>query len=317
MKSKTLFSGAGRDPYYENLRSLENQNVYRQFVDELWAEYEPYADTSFLSRARNHNFQSAYWEMYLGCSLLRERIPVETRKQRKEHLGGGNHGPDFKVGGANGYWLEATTPSAGTDADAVPPSKPGIVRDVPDEKAKLRILHALRDKARQRLEFIQKGLVNESDKYVIAVNLGSIPPLPDLHPPRLARTVFGLGYPEASLDLESGALLDIRYQEKNILYKQSGAAIPSAFRKHRDFEDAGYEGIAAILSSSMTAFNSCQPWFDHNLYRMGDDYCIVHNPLADKQHKLPLGFLPRGEEYWLNCRGDVESMSWKDKQDSS
>ena len=125
-----------------------------------------------------------------------------------------------------------------------------------------------------------------------------------------------LGYPIVSLNVRTRALSEIDYQPRKALYKHSGAAIPSVFLEHQQSDDSGYEGIAAVLSSSMTAFNSCRPWFDHNLYKMGDDYCIVHNPLADHQHTLPVGFLPRGEEYWLTRDENLESISWKGKQDS-
>jgi hypothetical protein len=51
---------------------------------------------------------------------------------------------------------------------------------------------------------------------------------------------------------------------------------------------------------------------------LGDDYCILHNPLADGQTQLPLGFLKLGQEYWLNDTGVMDSNLWfKDRAQRS
>jgi len=68
----------------------------------------------------------------------------------------------------------------------------------------------------------------------------------------------------------------------------------------------------------MTPVNSCDPWFDHRKFVLGDGYCIIHNPLADRQNQLPLGFLKLGGEYWLNDTGVMDSGLWfKDRAQRS
>jgi hypothetical protein len=190
-----------------------------------------------------------------------------------------------------------------------------VARGVPDDEAKLRLLHAIRDKAKQRLCFIKEGWVDPTNWYVVAVNIGKIPHVPDLDPPRIVRAVLGLGFPEVSMDVNSGALSNWRYQPQDRIFKRSSASSVSTRifldRKQPDYPDnTGYEGLSAVLSSGMTPFNSCEPWFDHSKFVLGDDYCIIHNPLADKQNQLPLGFLKLGREYWLNDAGVLDSNLW-------
>ena len=316
MKPESFFTVQGRDTRYENLRSNADYQGIRDLIEEMWEEYLPYADSDFLAKAQKDDFQACYWEMYLGCSLLRQNMQIELRKERQERRGLPNEGPDFRIIAPYKFWLEATSAEPGTGRDAVPEPEFNVVCDVPDDQIKLRILQAIRDKAKQRLHFIEKGLVDPADCYVVAVNFGKIPYEPDLDPPRLVRAVFGLGFPEVSMNVDSGALADWRYQPQDHIVKQSSSLVSTRiFLDHEQSDDpdyVGYEGLSAILSSQMEPFKSCDPWFSHNKYVnknvTGDDYCIVHNPRA--KNPLPHGFLKCGQEYWLNDAGDLESNSW-------
>lgn len=308
MKSENFFAVQGKDARYENLRSNSDHQKIRDFIDEMWKEYFPYADLNFPAKARNDAFQARYWEMYLGCSLLRQGMKIEKRAERRNRRGSPAQGPDFRIIAPYNFWLEATAPGPGTGEDAVPEAEFGVVRDVPDDQIKLRILQAIRDKAKH----IQKGLVDPADCYVVAVNLGKIPHEPDLDPPRIVRAVFGWGLPEVSMNPNSGAISDSRYQPQDYVVKQSSAPVSTRIfldseqSDHPDY--VGYEGLSAVLSSEMEPFNSCEPWFDHNKYMMGDDYCIVHNRRAT--NPLPHGFLKCGREYWFNDAGNLESKLW-------
>ena len=116
--------------------------------------------------------------------------------------------------------------------------------------------------------------------------------------------MLGIGFPEVSMDVNSGTLSNWRYQPQNQIFKQSAASVSTRIfldrEQSNDPDYAGYKGLIAILSSGMTPFNSCEPRFDHNKFVIGDDYCIIHNSLADEQNQLPLGFLRLGREYLLN-----------------
>ncbi len=312
MKPADFFAVQGNDARYENLRSNPDYQEIRHFIEEMWEDFFPYADLDFPVKARKDDFQACYWEMYLGCSLLRQNMQIEPREKRKERWGSPDQGPDFRILPPHPFWLEATTAEPGTGRDAVPEPKFNVVCDVPDDQIKLRILQAVRAKAKQRLDFIRKGWIDRTDCYVVAVNLGKIPHEPDLDPPRLVRAVSGFGLLEVSMDMNSGARSNWRYQPQDHIVKQSSAPVSTRIfldpeqSDHPDY--VGYEGLSAVLSSEMEPFKSCDPWFNHTKYVIGDDYCIVHNPRAT--NPLPHGFLPCGREYWLNKAGEWECKPW-------
>ena len=311
IQTKKFFSIQGKDKEYENLRvSIDCQDI-RDFIEDMWKEFLPYADSKFLSKARDEDFQAHYWEMYLGYSLLRQNMQIEPRIERESP----DEGPDFRILAPYRLWIEAITPSAGTTEDAVPEATLGVARNVPDNEAKLRLLHAIREKAKQRLDFIKKGQIRDTDCYVVAVNTGKFPFLPDIDPPRIVRAVFGLGLPEVSMDVRSRTLFDLRYQPKDKISKKRSSELISSkiFLKREQYKPdhldyRGYEGLSAVLSSKMTPFS--EPLFNHSKFVIGDDYCIVHNLMANKQNQLPIGFLQLGQEYWTNDAGVLNSRLW-------
>lgn len=314
MKPSNFFSVQGKDERYEKLRVQPDWQEIHDLIEEMWKEYSPYADSDFLPKARNEDFQARYWEMYLGCSLLRQNMQIEPRAVRRRLWASPNKGPDFKIVGLYRLlWIEAIAPGAGNTEDAVLEAEPGVARSVPDDEAKLRILHAIREKAKQRLDYIKKRWVHPTDWYVIALNTGKFPDLPDLDPPRIVRAVLGLGFPEVSMDVNSGALSNWRYQDQGHILRRSSTSVSTKIFLYREPPDdpkrAGYEGLSAVLSSGVTPW--CELCFDHSRYMLGDDFCIIHNPLADKQNPLPLGFLKLGQEYWLNdVTGVLDSKLW-------
>jgi hypothetical protein len=260
----------------------------------MWKEYQPYADSNFLSKARDHDFQASFWELYLGCSLLRQDMQIEPRAERSRLWGSSDKGPDFRIVAPYRIWIEAVAPSSGITDYAIPEAELGVVCRVPDDEAKYRFLYIIRKKAQRWRSYIKKGLVNPSDCYVVAVNTGKIPPVPDLDPPRIVRAMLGLGFPEVSMDLNSGTLSNWVFQSQDRIFNLSHKSVS--------------KGISAILSSEITPFNSCEPWFDHSSFVIGDDYCIVHTPRAT--NRLPSGFLKLGQAYWPDDAGVWKVSRW-------
>jgi len=308
-----LFSLPGRDPSYEAVRLDENHADVRAFIEAMWEEYRPYADTDFVEGSRNHDFQSRYWELYLGCSLIRLGCELASRLKGNRPSRSLNQGPDFRTLVPFGAWIEAVAPGVGTNEDAVPELPVGTANSVPDDEAKLRLLQAIRNKAKKRLTYVQNGLVAIGDCYVVAINTGKLPHVPDLDPPRIVRAVLGLGLPQVSVDRVSGAFSDAGFQSQpEILRRPSGSAVStrvfleSEYSEHPNY--AGYEGLSAVLSSNMNPFNTCEPFFDHTKFIVGDDYCLVHNPRA--ANPLPRGSLKVGREYWVDAAGVLQSKLW-------
>lgn len=64
--------GDGLDIGYVNIKDgiAAPEREMRDFVEELWAEYEPYADGDF-REGFAQDVDGRFWELYLGSTLLR------------------------------------------------------------------------------------------------------------------------------------------------------------------------------------------------------------------------------------------------------
>ena len=61
-KDKFFLQGSAQDPAYKNVRDSVNFTDARMFVEELWTDYEPLADTHFKVDAKAH-FVQRFWEI--------------------------------------------------------------------------------------------------------------------------------------------------------------------------------------------------------------------------------------------------------------
>lgn len=303
-----LFSASGRDPVFETLRLSPDLQGNREAIERMWDLFQPFADSDFLSKARDHDFFACFWELYLGCSLLHQGIQIKLRKERTHAKGGSNKGPDFEITSPFHGWIEAVTPGPGNADDAIPAPQLGIARSVPDDETKLRILGAIRDKERKRRSYVNDGLVSAGECYVVAINLAKFPFVPDDEPPRMVRAVLGLGYRQVAVAVESGVMRDDGFQlQEAIVRHPSGSPVSTLILSPASPDSVEYVGISALLSSGMSPFNGVEPWFNRARYMQGDDYCILHNPQASTH--LPTGFLQLGREYWLEG-GVLKRQDW-------
>jgi hypothetical protein len=302
IKQTSFFAASGKDRRFEELRLSPDLKDHRESIEKMWELFQPLADLDFLSKARDNDFPGRYWELYLGCSLLHQGIQMTPRRERRHQKKGSNKGPDFEITSPLHYWLEAVAAEGGTGDDAIPEIQLGVVSAVPDDEAKLRILTAIRAKEKQRRSYVEDGIVGPDDCYVVAINLAKAPFVHDDEPPRIVRAVLGLGFRQVSVAHESGVIRDAGWQrQEKILRRHSEEPVSTLIFHPGSPDSAEYVGIAAVLYSEMSPYNSIEPMFDRTRYAMGDDYRIVHNPRANP--RLPTGFLKLGREYSLE--GDV------------
>src|ERR1700686_683723 len=101
-KSSLFTNGPARDIAYRNICDTTDEYMKQCKVncEELWEQFEPYADPEFCVEIRN-NFDARYWEMYLATFLIREGYKISAPKP----------GPDVGIR-YNGcrIWIEATCP---------------------------------------------------------------------------------------------------------------------------------------------------------------------------------------------------------------
>lgn len=311
------------DVVYANVRDLPKYAPYKAHAEKLWNNFEPYADTEFLSEIQKA-FHQRFWEMYLGNALL----------QIGHHIGSSlnNHGPDlFVQKDEMKIWIEAVAAKKGEGPDApVDPQvgmvevMPGLKIDAVPEKESvddyddligfstpsgekfrinvkafdevpilLRYRTAIDAKVNKYSSYLAKGRVNENEPYVIAVNGAGIPlDMTQDEPPRILKALFGLGDEQRIIDRSTMEVIEATFTSRPQIIKQSGKLVPINI-----FSNSSHEGISAILYSTVDVAN-CP-------YNLGSDFVLVHNPNA--KNPLPLGSLKVGTEYWVDEDGQLMS----------
>ncbi len=119
MPQSSLFSKLGPDPnsVYECLRRSNDPKAIeaRNFTDQLWQIFRPYADNNFEAELRVE-FLSRFREMYLTCTLLEKKFSISCLKP----------GPDILIQDTmQSIWIEAVAPDQGEVASDRVPDRTG------------------------------------------------------------------------------------------------------------------------------------------------------------------------------------------------
>jgi type I restriction enzyme S subunit len=271
------------DSGYTNVRDLPDCIKYRDFVEELWREYEPYADKNCRSDAQNH-FLQRFWEMYVCVVFLRKGFAVTKAS---------DDGPEFHITiDDQRVWIEAVAPNPGDGADHVPEMNHGKVceafvtieaceacetfetceafeaYEVPFEKIILRYTSALLDKLRKYKQDCQKGIILETDLYVIALNSRNIPHAPyERTLPYHVHAFLPFGNYTVGFDTESSEITDSFYRHQDSVDKLNEVSISK-----QPFLEDEYNGISAVIHSAVDCANGPS--------ELGADFDILYNPLA-------------------------------------
>lgn len=278
------------DIVYNHIRDSDwpQKKAAKEFVENLWATYEPYADYNFPDQIQR-NFHARFWEMYLTCTLLDQGFKLNCPKP----------GPDILISGNRKIWIEAVAPTAGDPSkpDSVPEAKfeesaqfmSSRGQRVPDEQIILRYRSAIAEKFDHLYtEYVANGIDSNHDSYVVALNGQRVGfSQHDVYPPRILRSLFPIGHEEVIAELDANETMKIvgnRFQFRPEIKKASGADVSTSI-----FLSPDYENLSAVLFSSVDVVN--RPG------RMGQDFILVHNPLA--KNPLPNGFFKLGKEYTI------------------
>ncbi|MFN7988660.1 MAG: hypothetical protein U0529_14385 [Thermoanaerobaculia bacterium] len=251
------------DPLFVALRDGTHpiQRDVRAHVEELWAIHEPRAHPGFRSGFAQ-SLHSRYWEMFLSCQLLASGERVTSAAA----------GPDIALqAGPARVWLEATAPGPGTPGlpDTVPEPEINSERSLPnpDRRAALRYSQAVREKAlAQYPRHLAAGIIAASEPYVIALNGGGFPDGRDDHDrTAILHVLFGKGC--GMLVFDQTGIVDTFHAFAPTASRSSGATVSTAV-----FLDPEYSSVSAVLYSSVDVANPGR--------LTGDDFLLIHNPLA-------------------------------------
>ena len=295
-----LFLKNSSDEIYNAIREEINPRCKRAkaFIENLWETVNPFLDSDFSSKLPLELHQR-FWELYMTASVLDSNLHLVPRGS-----GRSNTGPDICIKAEHNnkrIWIEAVTASTGIGADAVQETESGIARDVPDDQIKLRLLNSFDEKHRKYIQYLKNDSVELGEAYIIALNAALIPSANlEREVPRIVRALLPFGYQTLHFDSNSFKIVDSTYEYKGTVKKLSGTEIPTT-----SFLNSDYSGISAVIYSNVDAFNYPST--------LGSSLLLFHNPLA--ANPLPVGFLRRGVEYWVervekqsNC--SLKRKSW-------
>lgn len=228
-----IFSGCGTNRKYVAVRDNQAYADIRQECERLWLAYKDLADSHFVDQF-SRDFDSRFWEMYLGGKLLRYYPDLQSS----------DSGPDFVVPPPNQVSVEATVATRGKGSDAVPSIAFRNDDDdsVPFEECILRVTSSLREKA--KLNNISRE--DTAMPYVVAINL----PYPEAWlcsaPPMVAMATLGVG--GITIDLGTGIQEAGARQE---IPKRSGQTVQATA-----FLSPEYDHVSALLIASVSPFSS-------------------------------------------------------------
>jgi hypothetical protein len=260
-----FMDGPCKDPAYEATRDLPRAAVYKQFVEELWARFEPLADRHCREDARDH-FLQRFWEMYLGVTLLDHGFKLHRN---------GHEGPEYyAIVDSRRMWFEAIAPGGGDGPDRVPElepaNSPGEIRAgyVPTEQIILRYTNALAEKRDRYNDALSKEIVSPDDYYVLALNCSGIP-----HarfggsPPYFLQAFLPIGPITITVDVETFEAKESSHAYRPEIVKFKGSKVST-----RAFLDEDARFCSCVLHSAVHCVN--------NTARLGFDFSVLHNPRA-------------------------------------
>jgi hypothetical protein len=264
---------------YKPIRDLPHNKPYRDFLEYLWARYDPSGDGNecFLGDAKK-NFRQRFWEMYLFCALEDRGIAAQKTTDKCG-------GPDFsfEVAGKK-YWVEAIAPVAGSGNDKVPFPVSRAANYVPRPLILLRYTHALSTKFKCWSEkWVDKNIVSGDDGYIIAINGGAIPDADGGRKyPYIIQSLYPVGPIANNIDTKSLEFSEPYLLREDAIKKQVGVLTNTSF-----FTDKKYFAISAVKHSFAGFSSYASP--------LGYDFLLLRNPCA--QHPLPIGSLSWCTQY--------------------
>jgi len=275
------------DPLYVCLATRDDFKKERQWIEDMWIEYQQFADWDFAT-AFKARFSQRAWELYLGITLHKRWGLQPGSKSKRESAG-----PDFKTihnttKGAQTVWIEAIAIEKGDAPNRVPEMVFNDVADLPEDQMLLRLTSGLDKKFGDKegyCKYVKRGIVGTDDPYIIAINRSKLEHL-DPQIPLILKCLFRL---HQQILFTEPKKLDVKATEsfwktRDHITKANGSdtKISTGF-----FENPEHSGISAVIYVETDIINS--PIL---LEEMGNNFIIVLNPHA--KNPLPEELLTFG-----------------------
>lgn len=281
----------GEDALYARLRDDKRGKPNRQRLEQMWLDYRPYAPKGFRKKLQ-FEFHQRWWEMYLTLGLCRLGFPVSTfsKDDRPDIL---LNFEDTKV------WVEAVAPKPGAKSDAVPERVANGVADLPMRECLLRLTQAVTDKRKKLNCYIRRGIVSESDAFVVAVSacaLNQFGSLLDWPQPVMLRVLAGAG--DLAIPLNKSSEQYSKRQEATI--RDSSSPVNLSL-----FYSDEFSSVVGVLYSNQDLLNAP--------IAPEESFEFFLNPKSKTQVKVPLVIIQRIPT-WSEDRSSEEEIVWKRTQ---
>lgn len=265
--------------------------AYRQELIRVCNDFvnSGFADTNFISRLTSGH-DPRFWAC-LSEAILADRLSNKTFPGRAA-IG---EGPDFLVlDGDRKVWIEVICP----EPRGVPANWSTFndgVTTFPHESILLRWTAAIKEKSEKlignadgtRDGYLQSGIVEPNDAYVIAVNgcqlrNGPFPALSGISQfPFAAEAVFPIGPYQLMINRDTLEVVDRGHQHRPYIINRNGAHVPAY-----PFLDPRFNPISAIWAVDVNG---------ENVIGNSEPMVVIHNPNAI--NSISIGFLPADNEY--------------------
>lgn len=305
MTRAPFFSPGVAGEVYAFQRDDASRGDVRAFCEAQWELFEPYcADPAHFLREARTDFHARTWEMMLACLLLEHGFQLERPP---------GDGPDIKIvagphGSPGPIWIEATTVELGEGPNNSHRQEypiPELLDDagramtenscffIPQEEPTiLRYTSALEAKRKQRAKFGERGIVADSDPFLVAVN-GAL-----LHDhsiddddPEVLKAVYPIGAAYVSFPRDGGEpVAGNRHRPK--LTKASGATVATTA-----FLSDEYRQVSGLL------FSQARAWDPRRVRARHHETLTIHNRRAASG--LPPGLLRCGREAVFDDSGGI------------
>nr|WP_281721637.1 hypothetical protein [Nitrosomonas nitrosa] len=245
----------------EKAKSVPGAAEYLEHMERLWRIYQPFASPDFQYQilADDDKFYSLTWELILGAKLLENGYRLEPSMNDKR--------PDLCViWEGKTIWIECCLPTGGD------PSKPNSVTETPcdgemhkvyPDKSVLRCTQVLSEKKQQHLEWIEKGVCDQNESFLIAINGRNLQlEIFDNDLPQILRALYGIGDMYAVFDSKDPEYSESGYRFNPLIAKSETASVSTTF-----FLEKENSHISGVLFSTdwITRYSSCP------------QYCYVEN----------------------------------------
>lgn len=248
-----------------------------------------FGDHNALQRLASDS-DAQFWQQLSEVLVAEElrRVPLAFSHQ--------GEGPDFLLEqDGRRVWVEVICPEPVGLSDDWLRVVPGQAFAVPSEAMLLRWTAAIKEKSEKllgrndgrSLGYLTKGIVLQSDAYVIAINgrmlrKDGFPELNGISQyPLAVEAAFAIGPYAVKFERGSRQPIGACHTHRPLVSKPSGSDVPAD-----TFLDPRFAPVSAIWAVDID---------ERGLFGEDSPMAVVHNPLA--RNPLPLGLLPARHEY--------------------